>query len=246
MSGIIVVAGRKPVLEALRSGVKVEAVTFQKGIKGELLNEIRETAGRLKIPITELENKKFSDFTRGHEPTQGVAARVHAFRTLPLHEIIKLSGGKNKLLLALDSVQDPHNFGAIIRSAECAGVDGIITTKHSSAPLNMTVFKTSAGAAVHIPVCEVSNLTDAIKECKEAGFWSVGLALEEKPKVQKIDYTLPLLIIVGNEEKGLRRLVKQNCDFILTIPMMGNIESLNVSVATGVALFNALRERGVW
>lgn len=246
MSESIVIAGRKPVLEALKAGGKVDIVFFQRGIKGELLKEIADLAAKRKIPVSEIDNRKFADLARGAETSQGVAAKIRAFRTVSLEEIINHSLKRNKLLLALDSVQDPHNLGAIIRSAECAGVDGIIVTRHSSAPLNITAFKTSAGAAAHMMIAEVNNLVTAIEGCQKAGFWSVGLALDEKAGKPKIDYTSPLLIVSGNEEKGIRRLVKEKCDFIVTIPMLGQIQSLNVSVATGVVLFNVLRERGLW
>jgi 23S rRNA (guanosine2251-2'-O)-methyltransferase len=246
LSESIVIVGRKPVLEALKASSKVDVVFFLKGIKGELLKEITDLVTKRKISILELEQRKFLDLTRGAETTQGVAAKVQVFQSLSLKEMISYSLSHNKLLLALDCVQDPHNLGAIIRSAECAGVDGIILTTHNSAPLNITVFKTSAGAASHIKICEVTNLVTAIEECREEGFWSLGTALEVSKYKPKIDYNSPLLIVSGNEEKGLRRLVKEKCDFVVTIPMLGKIESLNVSVATGIVLFNVLRERGVW
>ncbi len=246
MSESIVIAGRKPVMEALKASAKVDIVFFQRGIKGELIKEISEIAGKRKIPVSEIDAKKFADLTRGQETTQGVAAKVQAFQTVSLQELIPFSLKRNKFLLALDSVQDPHNLGAIIRTAECAGVDGIIVTKHGSAPLNITAFKTSAGAAAYMKIVEVNNLVAAIEECQKAGFWSVGLALDDNPHKPKIDYTTPLLVISGNEEKGIRRLVKDKCDFIVTIPMLGKIQSLNVSVATGVTLFDILKERKVW
>ena len=159
----------------------------------------------------------------------------------------KLSGHHKKknirLYLILDSIQDTHNLGAILRTAECAGVDGVILTKHNSAPLNETVTKTSAGATEHLKICLVDNLVNAIKELKENKFWIFGSYLNEAKEFTAADYKLPAAIIVGNEEKGIRKLVAENCDFLIKIPMLGKIQSLNVSVSAGILLFEVLRQR---
>jgi len=154
---------------------------------------------------------------------------------------------KNKypLILILDSIQDPRNLGAIIRTAECSGVDGIIITKHNSASINETVIKTSAGAAEHSKICIVNNLVNVIKFLKENGFWVIGASLEESKDYSSLDYKLPAALIIGNEEKGIRRLTADNCDFLIKIPMKGKIQSLNVSVASGIILFEILRQRSL-
>jgi len=144
----------------------------------------------------------------------------------------------------LDSIQDPHNLGAILRTAECAGVDGVVITKHHSAPVNETVAKTSAGAAEILKIAPVNNLSQALKELKENGFWIAGTSLENSKNYLETDYKIPLALILGNEEKGIRRLTAESCDFLIKIPLKGKIQSLNVSVAAGVILFEILRKRG--
>jgi 23S rRNA (guanosine2251-2'-O)-methyltransferase len=143
----------------------------------------------------------------------------------------------------LDSVQDPHNLGAIIRSAEAAGVDGIILTTDKSASVNETVEKTSAGAVSNIKICRVTNLNRTIQELKDEGYWIYGSQLEGAQQHTKLDYKNPIALILGNEEKGIRRLVAENCDFLVKIPMKGKTESLNVSVAAGILLFEINRQR---
>lgn len=149
------------------------------------------------------------------------------------------------LLLILDSIQDTHNVGAILRSADCSGVDGVIITKHNSAPINETVVKTSAGASEHVKIAQISNLAQTIDELKQNGFWIVGSYLEGAKDYTKVDYKIPIALIVGNEEKGIRKLTADKCDYLVRIPMKGKIQSLNVSVATGILLFEILRQRSL-
>ncbi len=149
------------------------------------------------------------------------------------------------LILILDEIQDPHNVGAILRSAECSGVNGVILTKHHSATITSTVTKTSAGATEHLKICQVNNLSQTIDELKEKGFWIVGSSLENSKNYTEVDYKIPIALIVGNEEKGIRKLTASKCDFLVKIPMAGKIQSLNVSVATGILLFEILRQRNL-
>ena len=150
----------------------------------------------------------------------------------------------------LDSIQDTHNLGAILRTAECSDVHGIIVTKHNSAPVNETVVKTSAGATELLKICPVNNLSNILKELKDNGFWIIGSYLEDSSEWSQklkdytlVDYKVPVALVVGNEEKGIRRLTAENCDILVNIPMRGKIQSLNVSVATGILLFEMLRQR---
>jgi 23S rRNA (guanosine2251-2'-O)-methyltransferase len=148
------------------------------------------------------------------------------------------------LVLILDSIQDPHNLGAIFRTAECAGVDGIIITINQSSPITETVEKISAGAVSYLKICKVNNLVQIIERLKKEGYWIVGSMLTSESKnYTDIDFNMPLAVIVGNEEKGIRKLVAENCDFLSKIPMKGKIDSLNVSVATGILLFEVMRQR---
>jgi len=162
-----------------------------------------------------------------------------------------VKSSSNPLILILDSIQDTHNVGAILRTAECCGVGGVIITKHNSAPINTTVVKTSAGATEHVKIVQVNNLANTIEFLKENGFWLIGSSLEPASPVGRntkpyteIDYNVPIALIVGNEEKGIRKLTADKCDFLVKIPMTGKLQSLNVSVATGILLFEVLRQRG--
>ena len=176
---------------------------------------------------------------------QGVAAKKSEQKFYQLEEIVSSSKKSlYPLLLILDSIQNTHNVGAIIRTAECCGVDGIIFTKHNSAPINETVVKTSAGATEHIKLCQVTNLAQALLQLKEEGYWIIGSSLSDDSKVYtEVDYKIPVALILGNEEKGIRKLTINNCDLLIKIPMMGKIQSLNVSVSAGIILFEILRQR---
>lgn len=239
--GIIV--GRKPVLEALNSNEKIDQIFILWGLKGGLIDAIFTIAKKRNIRCSYVKKEKFASLS-DHPNTQGVVAQKIDRKLYSLEKIIESSKAKPfPLLLLLDCIQDTHNLGAIIRSAECAGVDGIIITKHNSAPLNETVAKTSAGATEYIKICTVNNIAQAIDEIKNAGYWVFGTHISGSKKYSEVDYKLPAAIVMGNEEKGIRPLTASKCDFLINIPMTGKIESLNVSVATGVILFEVQRQR---
>lgn len=239
------IIGRKPVLEAINSGDELEQVYVLHGQRGGIIDVIRIAAKKKGIRCGEVSSDKFRQIT-SNPNAQGVAARKSSQKYFSLQEIISSSKGKKyPLILILDSIQDTHNLGAIMRTAECAGVDGVIITKHNSAPINETVVKTSAGATEHVKICLADNLVNAIKELKQNNFWIFGSYLNEAKDYAAVDYKLPAAIIVGNEEKGIRKLVAENCDFLIKIPMLGKIQSLNVSVSTGVLLFEVLRQRSL-
>jgi 23S rRNA (guanosine2251-2'-O)-methyltransferase len=239
--GLIV--GRKPVLEAINSGEEIEQVYILYGQRGGIVDAIRIAARKRGIKINQVTPEKFKALS-SHPNTQGIIARKSSHKYFELEEIIS-SAKKKKypLLLLLDSIQDTHNLGAILRTAECSEVDGVIITKHHSAPLNETVIKTSAGATEHLKIAQVNNLVQTIKELKDEGFWIAGSSLENSKPYTEVDYKIPLALIVGNEEKGIRRLTAENCDLLINIPMKGKIQSLNVSVAAGIILFEILRQR---
>ena len=252
------IIGRKPVLEALNSDEEISQVFILFGQEGGIIEAIRVAAKKKGIKVNQVPFEKFKQITQS-KVAQGVAAVKSSFRFFTLHEIIELSKTKNlkalslgeglgealPLLLILDSIQDTHNVGAILRSADCSGVDGIIITKHNSAPINETVVKTSAGATEHVKITQVNNLAQTIDELKQNGFWIVGSYLEGAKDYTKVDYKIPIAVIVGNEEKGIRKLTADKCDHLVKIPMKGKIQSLNVSVATGVLLFEILRQRSL-
>jgi len=241
------IIGRKPVLEAINSGEELEQVYILHGQKGGIVEAIRIASKKKGIRCGEISSDKFRQIT-ANPNAQGVAARKTSQKYFSLQEIISstLGGSKEKkypLILILDSIQDIHNLGAILRTAECVCVDGVFITKHNSAPINETVVKTSAGATEHLKICLIDNLVNAIKELKENGFWIFGSSLLNAKDYNTVDYKLPAAIILGNEEKGIRKLVAENCDFLIKIPMMGKIQSLNVSVSAGILLFELLRQR---
>ena len=239
------IIGRKPVLEALNSDEEVSQVFILFGQEGGIIEAIRVAAKKKGIKVNQVPFEKFRQITQS-KIAQGVAASKSEQKYYDLYEIISESKkSQYPLLLILDSIQDTHNVGAILRSADCSGVDGIIITKNNSAPINETVVKTSAGASEHVKITLINNLAQTIDELKQKGFWIVGSYLEGAKDYTKVDYKVPIAVIVGNEEKGIRKLTADKCDHLVRIPMKGKIQSLNVSVATGVMLFEILRQRSI-
>ncbi|BDQ04346.1 MAG: 23S rRNA (guanosine(2251)-2'-O)-methyltransferase RlmB [Ignavibacterium sp.] len=249
------IIGRKPVLEALNSDEEITQVYILYGQEGGIINAIRVAAKKKGVKVSQITLEKFRQIVKDKN-AQGVVALKSSQKFYTLQEIIQIAKFKNSkalslgeglgeapLLLILDSIQDTHNVGAILRTAECSGVDGIIITKHNSAPINETVAKTSAGASEIVKICQVNNLANAIDELKKEGFWIVGSYLGNSKPYTEIDYKMPVALIVGNEEKGIRKLTADKCDFLVHIPMKGKIQSLNVSVAAGILLFEILRQR---
>lgn len=237
------IIGRKPVLEAINSGTEIEVIYVAFGQHGDAINRIFTAAKKNKIKITQVTPQKFNAIAKS-EDAQGVVAFKSTQKFYELDELIEESKKSTlPLLLLLDTIQDPHNLGAILRTAECAGVDGVIITTNQSAPINETVEKISAGAVSHLKICKVHNLVQTIDELKKDGYWIVGTSLSGEKFYNQLDYKMPIALVVGNEEKGIRKLVAEHCDFLVKIPMKGKIDSLNVSVATGVLLFEIINQR---
>lgn len=238
-----IIIGRKPVLEALNSNEEIEQVYILYGQQGGIINAIRVAAKKRGIKCNQIPLERFKTYSPDKN-AQGVIALKQDFRFSSLDEILSHTKKTTlPLILILDEIQDPHNVGATLRSAECSGVDGVIITKHNSAPITSTVTKVSAGATEHLKICQVNNLSQTIDELKKRGFWIVGSSLENAKNYTEVDYKIPIALIVGNEEKGIRKLTASKCDFLVKIPMSGKIHSLNVSVATGILLFEILRQR---
>jgi len=237
------IIGRKPVLEALNSDEEISQVYILFGQEGGIVNAIRVAAKKKGIKVNQVPLDKFKQITQS-KVAQGVAAFKSEQKFYELHNIIsEAKKSEYPLLLILDSIQDTHNVGAILRSADCSGVNGVIITKHNSAPINETVVKTSAGASEHAKIAQVNNLAQTIDELKQIGFWIIGSYLEGAKDYTTVDYKIPIALIVGNEETGIRKLTADKCDHLVRIPMKGKIQSLNVSVATGILLFEILRQR---
>ncbi len=240
------IAGINAVVAALEHDIDhVSEVLIEAGGKNPRLTEIEETARRHEISVRRVALQAL-DGVAGGLRHQGVIARYLAPKRVEENELpalIDAAGGK-ALLLVLDGVQDPHNLGACLRSAAAAAVTAVVIPKDKAAPINATVRKTSAGAADRIPVISVTNLARTLRTIKEAGVWVYGLDGEAPATIHSLELTGNVALVLGSEGEGMRRLTRENCDALVKIPMPGTMESLNVSVAAGVALFEAVRQRG--
>lgn len=237
------IIGRKPVLEALNSNSNISQVYILFGQKGGIIDAIIVAAKKRGIKVNQISTDKFNQIT-SDKNTQGVVAIRSETKFFSLDEVIEESKKrKYPVILILDSIQDPHNVGAIIRTAECTGIKSIITTIHNSSPINETVIKTSAGAVEHVKIYQANNLANVIENLKRAGFWIIGSSLSNSKNYLDVDYRIPLAFIIGNEEKGIRKLTADKCDFLVHLPMYGKIQSLNVSVATGIFLYEIIKQQ---
>jgi len=239
------IAGINAVASSLEHDAEhVREVLIEAGQRNPRLVEIEERARQLEIPVRKV-NAQAIGGVAGDLRHQGVVARYEAAKPTSESElpaIIEAAGGK-ALLLVLDGVQDPHNLGACLRSAAAAGVHAVIIPKDKAAPVNATVRKTSAGAADRIPVISVTNLARTLRTIKDAGVWVYGLDGEAPDSLYGVDLQGNVALVLGGEGEGMRRLTREHCDALVRIPMPGEMESLNVSVAAGIALFEAVRQR---
>lgn len=234
-------AGINAVSEALRSGRHLERVLVVRGGKNPRLQPIIDACRQAGVPVR-FEGREALDRFVGGKNHQGVAAIASAATYARLNEVLeKLQ--KPGLIVVLDGVEDPHNLGAILRSAHAAGADAVVVPERRSAPLSETVAKASAGAIEYLPVCRVKNLNRALKQLKDAGFWVYGLDERVKQPYGRGDYTRHTALVLGGEGKGLHRLTAESCDALVRIPVAGRIASLNVSVAAGIVLFEVVRQR---
>jgi len=238
------VEGRNAVMELLLSKRDINKLLVAKGEKHGSIYKIIALAKERKIPIDEVERNKINQMSQT-ENAQGVIAIVPPFNYQTVDEMLELAKQRNEdpLLLLLDGIEDPHNLGSIIRTAETAGVHGIIIPKRRSALVNSTVSKTSAGAVEHMKIARVNNLNETIRDLKEKGLWIVGTDMNTDTYYYKQDLKGPIAIVIGSEGFGMSELVKKNCDFIVKIPMKGKITSLNASVSAGIIMYEAVRQR---
>lgn len=229
--------GRKPVLETIDNEEKIlKAHILDSKNKHKLIEKIINKLKDRNVEIVYEDKAYFSKIDGNH---QGVVIEVEDFKYKDLEDLMD-----KKRLMILDQIEDPHNLGAIIRSAEAFGFDGIIIGQRRSAKVNSTVYKTSAGAINNIDIAEVVNINRAIKDLKKENFWIYGLAGEAEGDITQTDLTGKIGLVVGNEGKGLSRLVRENCDGLIKIPMLGKINSLNASVASAISMYEALRQNG--
>jgi len=238
-----IIAGRNPVAEALRSGRSVDCLYIAKGELNGSVKVIAALAREKKIPIKEVDRKKLDQMTAG-SAHQGVAAAASLKEYASVDDIFALAQKRNEppFIIVLDEIEDPHNLGAIIRTAECAGAHGIIIPKRRAAGLSFTVGKASAGAYEYVPVARVTNIAAAIDELKERGCWVYGADMDGQTYCS-CDLRGAAALVIGSEGRGLGRLVREKCDAVLSLPMKGRINSLNASVAAGILMYEFSRQR---
>jgi len=232
--------GIHAVLEALNAG-GVEKVCVERGQKNPRIQEII-TLSRQKNVTFAFEERAWLDRKAGGERHQGVLCYVSEMATLSAEEILAQAGAPG-LVLILDGIEDPHNLGAILRSSEVAGADGVFIPQRRSAQLSAAAIKASAGAASHLKVARITNIARLMEQLKEAGYWTTGFDADGGRPMWELDFRMPTALVLGSEGSGLHRLVKEKCDFLASIPMRGKVTSYNVSVAAGIALYEVLRQR---
>ena len=235
----MLIYGINPVLEALRAA-RVSAVRVSSRAD-ERVNAVTRLADAQGVSVRRVATAELDRVARGGGH-QGVVADVREAAGVSIESLVAEAAGA-PLVVVLDGIEDPHNVGAILRTADAAGADGVVRQSRHAAALAGAVAKVSAGAIAHVRIAEVVNIARAIETLKAAGVWTVGLAGDAPKRYDEIDFTLPTAVVVGAEEGGLRRLVRERCDWLVSIPMLGHVRSLNVSVATGIALFEAVRQR---
>ena len=240
------IEGRNPVFEALKSGRRIDKLFIQRDLNDGSLVKIRAIAREKGIVISEAAKQKLDSMshTGSH---QGVIAYTAMHEYCEIDDILNIAKerGEAPLIVIADEISDPHNLGSIIRTADAAGVHGVIIPKRRAVGLSAVVAKASAGALEYVPVCKVGNISSAIEELKEKGLWIAGAAMEGESVYGKADLTGSLAIVIGSEGSGISRLVKEKCDFLVSIPMYGSINSLNASVAAGVLMLEAARQRRI-
>lgn len=237
------IVGRNAVREALRSGRTIQRLFITNDKVQGSLQEIIGLAKDKGIELRRVDDKQLSKYADG-VVHQGVVALAAPVKFADLGEVLQnWSSDKAPLLILLDGIEDPHNMGAIIRTAECCGATAVLIPKRHTAPINATVAKTSAGALESIPLVQVGNVAQTIEELKKQGFWVLGAHMEGQQTLYQADLTSPLVLVIGNEGKGVSRLTKERCDFLVTIPMYGRINSLNASVAAAILMYEAVRQR---
>ena len=241
----MVIYGINPVLEALRAK-RVTALRVSSRADGKI-RQIERLAADQRVPVRRVSGEEVDRAAGGPASRhQGVVAEVtQESATGGGHHLEDLIPAPPDvpLIVVLDGIEDPHNVGAILRTADAAGSHGVVRQSRHAAPLGGAAAKASAGAVSHVKVADVVNIARSLDALKEAGVWTVGLAGDAAKRYDEIDYTLPTAVVVGSEGNGLRRLVRERCDWVVSIPMQGRVESLNVSVATGIVLFEATRQR---
>lgn len=238
------IEGRNAVIEALRTEASIDKIFIQKGEVDKTLGHIASKARAAGIVVVEADRRKLDGMSRTHAH-QGVIALAAVREYVSVDDILADAAAKNEppLIVVCDEISDPHNLGAIIRTAECAGAHGVVIPKRRSAGLTAVVAKTSAGAVAHVPVARVPNIPTLLKDLKKQGVWVFGTAADGTTALYDADLKGPAAIVIGSEGDGMTRLAAENCDFLVSIPMRGKLNSLNASAAAAILLYEAVRQR---
>ena len=232
--------GRNVIVSRLKEAKDIEEVLILDSFKDKYIMDLLVAS---KVKVVRCKKNKL-DSLAGNSFHQGIVAKVHTYDYYNFDDIVgDLKEKADALIVMLDGIEDPHNFGAILRSCEAIGVDGVIVPKHGACPLNSTVAKTSTGAIELVKVVEVTNLNNAIKRLKDEGFWVVGAEANNSVDYREVDYNGKIVLVVGSEGKGISRLVIENCDYKVKLPMVGKVNSLNVSVACAILLYQVYNNR---
>lgn len=240
------IAGKHSVLEALRSGRSIHKLWIAEQAQKPHIQPILAEAKKSGIVAQFVDKRKLDQMVQD-VPHQGIVAQVAAYQYYEVEDLLARARDKNEtpFLLILDEIEDPHNLGSILRTADCTGVHGVIIPKRRSVGLTATVSKTSAGAIEYVPVARVTNIAQTIEQLKEEGVWVAGADVSATQSVYEADFKLPLAIVIGNENRGIGRLIKEKCDFLVKLPMHGHINSLNASVAASVLMYEVVRQRSL-
>lgn len=237
-----IVFGIRPVAEAIESGKQIEKLYLRKGAEGQLMTELRDLAFRHRIRVQEVPTEKLNRLVKGNH--QGAVAQIAPIEYVELTDILeRVPDDETPLVVLFDGVTDVRNFGGIARSAECAGAHGLITPLKNSAPVNSEAMRSSAGALSRIPVCRVGSIRNTVKALQAEGFQAVAATEKSRKLLYDADLRKPTVIIMGSEETGISKEVLKLCDEQLAIPLIGAVESLNVSAAAAIMLFEAVRQR---
>ena len=239
------IEGRNAVIEALRAGRAIDKIYIAKGEVDQTLGHIASKARGQGIVVVETDRRKLDAMSQTHAH-QGVVAMCTVKEYCTVRDILNIAAQRDEppFVIVCDEISDPHNLGAIIRSAECVGAHGVVIPKRRSAGLTAVVGKAAAGAAEHMAIARVPNLSSALEELKKAGLWVYGAAAEGTSPLWKTDLSGPIALVIGSEGDGMSRLVREHCDFMLSIPLKGQISSLNASAAAAVLMYEVLRQRG--
>lgn len=237
------IMGKNPVIEALKSEREINKILIAEGSQRGQMQQITNLAKELNVLIQYVPRKKLDTMVEGNH--QGVIAQVAAYQYAELDDLFALAKERNEapFFLLLDEIEDPHNLGSIMRTADASGAHGIIIPKRRAVGLTATVAKASTGAIEHIPVVRVTNMARTIDELKERGVWIAGTDAKGKQDYRQFDGTMPLGLVIGSEGKGMGRLIREKCDFLIHLPMTGHVTSLNASVAAALLMYEVYRKR---